>query len=762
MARRLIGFLSAALAVWLAIAAFGLQSARAQHPKEMELSESVLRAIEDCLAGGSEYVMPARACYERESGKEIVAGGQFKMPQAEEDWDKVCRNAQDPRWLPANAIKRLVAQGHIAPSGIRILGAVFCDPARPDDHTAVALDLAGLNLPYSLVIDHSVVNGHVEARNLRIGGDLSFDYAVILGRLRLNRAQVGGSVYGRGSFMEGLRAFDTQVTGAWQQLESIVFSDSQIVGATIAGDLNVSLSAFSLFRLQSSRIGGTLWLDDSEARCGYHIFASTVGYLAASHAGFGAMRTRDTSRAAGYPWWSRAVARDGRHATRELFGIAAIRKIVDTEEERIVKPAPDKAKPGDTRLPGCDQISGSSYLEFFVFDSTFEAAFCMTSFEWIAPKGRVPDEAHPVSIVALNDTRVNGNLILDLWGDAKTETASLDPRANESEYRTAKHKQKFEAIGLTAQAFIFAFSDAAKPYFTYLDGLKFSRIHKATPACDSSRSAAPPDMPFVPGLATQVVLPSVDEASAWLDKNEAPSSQPFKAFVQGFEQAGESTTTLRVTQMTIDLCVKTARWLPFIARWCSGRDLNSPGEQSTPAPTDGALDAVWGFLRASADLGSIGFQWILFLVADHGLRPAKVVWSIVGVILIFWCGFWFIARVVAFEPKAQNAPISASPTPWPITWLFLFDRLIPAYQIRNEHYSIARVFRRATPSEINSGPRAPGEPPYEMRYLGGRFFVWPLGDAQLRNVEKWLVILRLIGIAFAIFLVAAFNALVHS
>jgi hypothetical protein len=70
-----------------------------------------------------------------------------------------------------------------------------------------------------------------------------------------------------------------------------------------------------------------------------------------------------------------------------------------------------------------------------------------------------------------------------------------------------------------------------------------------------------------------------------------------------------------------------------------------------------------------------------------------------------------------------------------VTWLFLFDRLIPLYQIRDEHYSIKRVFRRATPSEKKAGPRAPGEPPYQAQYLGWKFFVWPLDDPQLRHVE---------------------------
>jgi hypothetical protein len=123
----------------------------------------------------------------------------------------------------------------------------------------------------------------------------------------------------------------------------------------------------------------------------------------------------------------------------------------------------------ESTLPGCDQTSGSAYLEFYVFDSAVDAAFCMTSFSWLTPKQKLPDSAHPVSIIALNGTRIEGNLIIDLWGNSQTEVAKLEPGRPEYELVTRKHK--FEAIGLTARAFIHTFSDNAKPYFTYLDGL---------------------------------------------------------------------------------------------------------------------------------------------------------------------------------------------------------------------------------------------------------------------------------------------------
>ena len=47
-----------------------------------------------------------------------------------------------------------------------------------------------------------------------------------------------------------------------------------------------------------------------------------------------------------------------------------------------------------------------------------------------------------------------------------------------------------------------------------------------------------------------------------------------------------------------------------------------------------------------------------------------------------------------------------------------------------------------------------------MRYLGKTYSVWPMGDAELRQAEKWLVVLRIIGVVFTVFLLAAINTIV--
>jgi len=160
----------------------------------------------------------------------------------------------------------------------------------------------------------------------------------------------------------------------------------------------------------------------------------------------------------------------------------------------------------------------------------------------------------------------------------------------------------------------------------------------------------------------------------------------------------------------------------------------------------------------------LGLRWMLFLLADHGLRPAKVVLSVGLALLAFFCWIRLVLGIVGFEPKTKDEqlPAGQSPVLWPITFLFLFDRMIPAYKIREEHYAITKVYRMATVHEINADPGALSEPPYPMYYLGYKYFVWPAGDAELRRLEKWLAAARIIGVVFTVFLLAAINALTSS
>ncbi len=320
----IVSAIVAAIIMAAVLMALATASGQAQTPASIE--PQTYTDIVACLRDGREIVMtPALECVDRNAGDPKAE--KEGMPLAEKNWDEVCAR-KDPRRLPAGIIKHIVKEAQIAPSGIRIIGAVFCD----------GLDLVGVDVPYSLVLDRSLVKGPVDARNAHIKGDFSFEYAVILGNLRLNRAQVDGSVYGGASFMRRLRVHDTRIEGSWHQRNSIVFLDAWIIRARIAGDLDLRNSAFSRLWIRSSQVAGTVALDETEARCAYHISASTLGYLTAENAGFGVIkRATDGNVSVDYSWWRRALSRTkpDNSYKRNIFDSAPVREIVEAELKRI-------------------------------------------------------------------------------------------------------------------------------------------------------------------------------------------------------------------------------------------------------------------------------------------------------------------------------------------------------------------------------------------------------------------------------------------
>jgi hypothetical protein len=185
--------------VWTAFAT-GL--VRAQPAAAPNSPDATFQVMVGCLARGQEIVMvaPRPECRSYGEGAAIAEASRIPFGAREGDWDRICQANDDPRRLAPDAIKRVATQKDIAiaPTGIRIIGAVFCR----------GVDLVGLDLPYSIVIDHSVVEGNIDARNLRVKGDFSFEYAVVLGKVLLNRTHVEGSVYAGTSFAEELLVSD--------------------------------------------------------------------------------------------------------------------------------------------------------------------------------------------------------------------------------------------------------------------------------------------------------------------------------------------------------------------------------------------------------------------------------------------------------------------------------------------------------------------------------------------------------------------------
>jgi hypothetical protein len=197
---------------------------------------------------------------------------------------------------------------------------------------------------------------------------------------------------------------------------------------------------------------------------------------------------------------------------------------------------------------------------------------------------------------------------------------------------------------------------------------------------------------------------------------------------------------------------------------------------ASPFPVGWSLRS---FRSTFIDSFPLAFRWVLRTVADHGYRPGKAVYGVLLTLAFFWSIFWLRLNIVAFESekkpdaasKATQAgqldPNSASeakaePSLLPVSFLFLFDRLIPAFEIREENYSIGKVYGRVTslgsfwskPSDNSS------QAVHEIKYLRITHNLIPLGEKEEDRFKKWLIALRIIGVAWGVFLLAALNALI--
>jgi hypothetical protein len=765
----------------IACAILGIVRAAAQSPPtssfptpQFSTPDPVFQYIAQCLSLGAEIIMvPQATCVPYETGGNTLQ--KLEIPLKNTDSATICLDRANPRRLYGDIFKRLAAQNQhpIAPTGIRILGAVFCED----------IDLVGLSVPYSVVIDYSVVRGTINARNFHTRNDFSFENSFIFSSLTLTRALIEGSIYGSASFVQKLTATDTKVGGTWRFNNAIIFDDARLSQVSIAGDFLFNGSALSWFWLQSSRINGALELNDTEVRCAYHINASTVGYITASNAGFGIIKTmpQTGSRpAVDYAWWNRAVAGGAANPqkmsfVREMFATPVINKILKNKENTVA-PAKGGKVAGPVAIYGCEPGLAATDLEFLVTDTSIGTAVCVTSFHWTMPKGSVPDKSHPSTILALREIKVGGSLSLRPWVDSTEGPYAAALSSDAAALSIATRTNKLEAIGVKAGVFVYDFTESIKPYSNYLDELSFSRIQNSTPDCNQKSA----ELLGSATVSSQGHLPTADNAMRWLASNQVNSSQPFTVFIQAFETAGLDATDLRIRRAARDLIKHTRQDFSFAStdrpRVASSIDLHR--DAGLAYMVFGSATALFS---ASAEFIGIVFQWLMWGVADFGYRPAKVVWSVFLVLVLFWGWCWFNLRIVGFEPKKKEEGTSApagrqtpgqstKPDIWPVGFLFFFDHLIPAYQIRSEHYSIERVFcrlRAKKAANVSSAANSDAAPTaadarksYPLTYFGFPLLIRSGDDADHARLESCLTVVRVIGIALSVFVLAAINALI--
>jgi hypothetical protein len=182
------------------------------------------KAIVHCLKLSQEAILVSDdgvVCVPKRSAPKALKARGADLPQTINVKD-VCEREQmapgsDKRVLERMTIKRIAkiaAEETIDSSGIRVIGAIFCN----------GLELTGIDLPYSLVLDRSVIwgkdiehpaalFGNIEARNMRIAGDFSIESSRVYGNIRLVRSDLAGSFFSNKTFANRIQVQDTTIKG---------------------------------------------------------------------------------------------------------------------------------------------------------------------------------------------------------------------------------------------------------------------------------------------------------------------------------------------------------------------------------------------------------------------------------------------------------------------------------------------------------------------------------------------------------------------
>jgi hypothetical protein len=487
--------------------------------------DEAFRQVQDCFHKGLEAVLHANRLPECapyfEGHKKLESGVPINI-----DVSKACSDEnRDLRRMAPDAIKKLAANKDADRSvdpttGIRIRGAVFCQ----------RLDLVGLDLTYSLVLDYSLFRKGIDARNFQTRADFSIDNSLVFDDFGMLRAHIGGAVFASEAYIEALRILDSEIKGSLLVADSLVL-EAAVDGLKLSGEMRLSGSALSYLVIQFSKIGGMLNISRTEARCAYFLKKNEIGEVLAANFGFGTVKQVSAgtgTQELAFDWSEkRSDQFIGRIIQRQ-----DVREALDSSQDCNDPPSSSTGRPEDREK--------RRHSEIALFDNRVNSSLCIISLRRLR---RVSAE-DVMTVLTLNYTTVGNYAIINLGAhDANRET-----------------RLTFNAVGFETKSLILNFDDLRVPESKFIDALRFDRVYQASRdiRCPDQKLAAergnipadPKDRRQFGFLSeSNLKIPTVEQILRWLSNNDALTLQPFTAFIEAFEKSGNDALDLRIARV---------------------------------------------------------------------------------------------------------------------------------------------------------------------------------------------------------------------
>jgi len=427
--------------------------------------------IVSCLSVGMEAVLiPDRmgvVCTRPFLGEPFLEKEVRYAPPNMIDSKSICDQQNTPsadkRILDLRFIKELLrkSQSAIDSTGIRIIGGIYCD----------GVDLSGLDIPFSLILDRSVFMGRVNVRNFRSKGDFSIDESVLYGSLRINRSDISGSVYASFAFIRNMDISDSVVSGSIKLNNSFVFDLINIENVSVVGDLDISTSFVSNLEVLKDKIGGALDLSQSQARCSYDIRKNEIGDMVAVKLGFGSVnggihtfKDISTDAAFGRPLPPARRSKDKKALADPYtqYGDLASQTARVIQETKACD-APNLIKPGT----------------FLIGDNHIKSSLCIRSFNWLTD----PDNNPQKSNIYLNEDNISGATWLNIIQRQAEPTGSGAPS------RSHSSDAMLSIFNVKTGTLVLNFDVTAQNVSLTVNGLHFERIYDSKADCESALSA---------------------------------------------------------------------------------------------------------------------------------------------------------------------------------------------------------------------------------------------------------------------------------